>query len=73
MNVPAKMRREKVIENLKKFEFENVEATVPSDKDLVKGMIVTMMRNENTNLKEEGECIKAFEAEVRGEVRYRAR
>ena len=66
---PAKEEREKIVRELRKFDFSKVQASFPADKLLVKGMIVEMIRTEkgNENMSEDN-CIEAFNKEVKKDV-----
>ena len=67
---PARTERVKIISKLSDFNFDqDCEATVSSDKDLVRSLIVEMIRNEEGNEnKSEADCIKAFNLEVQNKV-----
>lgn len=64
---PAKTIRDEIIKTLRKFSFDSVEASVPEDMVLVRGMIAEMWKPQ-TGEASEANCIKVFEEEVRGEV-----
>ena len=66
---PAKKEREKIVLELRKFDFAKVQASFPADKKLVKGLIVEMIRTEkgNENMSEDN-CIEAFNKEVKKDV-----